>query len=145
MIDHHPASPGYSAAAYYLTTQKILPAQYMDDFSSSGMLSLKSSSNYRCQYYKTKTCQESRRELKASQDDKFKAACGGGCHYVKDKNRFIEGYHGVTNFPYFMTEINHSGHLNSRHITVIDECHNIELEMSKFVEVVVSSSYPSRL
>tara|TARA_Y100001970_G_C14229455_1_gene857714 strand:- start:467 stop:2074 length:1608 start_codon:yes stop_codon:yes gene_type:complete len=141
LLDHQNVSSGYTSAAYYLTTQKILQAQYMNDFSPSGMLSLKSSSNYRCQYYKTKTCQEARRELKASQDEKFKACCGGGCHYVKEKNRFINGYHGVTNFPYFMTEINHSGHLPPRQITVIDECHNVELEMSKFVEVVVTEHF----
>jgi ATP-dependent DNA helicase DinG len=125
----------FASAAYYLTTQKILQEQYMKDFKSKGMLSLKSSSNYRCKYYKTKTCQESRRELKASADDRFKAACASACHYVSDKNKFINGYHGVTNFPYFLTEINHSGHLPPRKIMIIDECHNVELEMSKFVEV----------
>jgi len=125
----------YASAAYYLTTQKILQSQYMADFQKDGMLSLKSSSNYRCKYFKTKTCQESRRELKASTDDRFKASCASGCHYVTDKNKFINGYHGVTNFPYFLTEINHSGHLPPRKIMVIDECHNVELEMSKFVEV----------
>ncbi len=125
----------FTSAAYYLTTQKILQKQYMSDFKKSGMLSLKSSSNYRCKYFKTKTCQEARRELKASSDDRFKASCASGCHYVADKNKFINGYHGVTNFPYFLTEINHSGHLPPRKVMVIDECHNVELEMSKFVEV----------
>ena len=91
----------YASAAYYLTTQKILQEQYMKDFKSKGMLSLKSSSNYRCKYYKTKTCQEARRELKASTDDRFKASCASGCNYVADKTKFINGYHGVTNFPYF--------------------------------------------
>ncbi len=141
VLDHLGANPGYEKGSYYLTTQKILQAQYMNDFSSLGMLSLKSSSNYRCNFYKTKTCQESRRELKVSQDERFKASCAGGCHYVQDKNRFINGHHGVTNFPYFMTEINHSGHLPQRQIMVIDECHNIELEMSKFVEVVVTQHF----
>tara|TARA_R110000851_G_scaffold91748_6_gene200312 strand:+ start:3318 stop:4943 length:1626 start_codon:yes stop_codon:yes gene_type:complete len=125
----------YDSAAYYLTTQKILQEQYLKDFKSHGMLSLKSSSNYRCKYFKTKTCQESRRELKASTDERFKANCASSCHYVVDKNKFINGYHGVTNFPYFLTEVNHSGQLPLRKIMVIDECHNIELEMSKFVEV----------
>ena len=141
IVDNLQTQTESSKAAYYLTTQKILQAQYMEDFSSSGMLSLKSSSNYRCKFYKTKTCQESRRELKASQDEKFKASCAGGCHYVQDKNRFINGYHGVTNFPYFMTEINLSGHLQKRQITIVDECHNVELEMSKFVEVVVTEHF----
>jgi Rad3-related DNA helicase len=141
MVDKHQPSPEYESSAYYLTTQKILQQQYMKDFSSTGMLSLKSSSNYRCQYYKVKTCQEARRELKATDDDRFKASCASGCHYVKEKTRFISGYHGVTNFPYFLTEINHSGHLPNRQLMVVDECHNTELELSKFVEVVVTEHF----
>ena len=85
-------NPVYERAAYYLTTQKILQKQYMKDFEKKGMLSLKSSSNYRCKYYKTKTFQEARRELKASSDDRFKASCAASCNYVLDKTKFISGY-----------------------------------------------------
>ena len=42
--------------AYFLTTQKVLQAQYMRDFKSKGLKSLTSSTNFRCQYYKTKDC-----------------------------------------------------------------------------------------
>ena len=137
--------PVFAAAAYYLTTQKILQEQYMKDFKSKGMLSLKSSSNYRCQYYKSKTCQESRRELKASKDPNFRMSCAGGCHYVVDKNKFIAGDHGVTNFPYFLTEINMSGTLPPRKIMVVDECHNIELQLSKFVEVSITEYFAKKM
>ena len=41
-------------SSYFLTTQKILQHQYMDDFGTHGMLSLKSSTNFRCKYYKAK-------------------------------------------------------------------------------------------
>jgi ATP-dependent DNA helicase DinG len=135
----------YTSAAYYLTTQKLLQAQYMKDFKKKGMLSLQSSSNYRCQYYKTKTCQEARRELKASKDQRFRSCCAGGCHYVTDKTAFIDGYHGVTNFPYFLNEVNLSGNLPPRKVMVVDECHNIELEMSKFVEVSVTEYFAKKM
>ena len=140
IVNHYPSTE-FDLSSYFLTTQKILQTQYMHDFSSAGLRSLKSSSNYRCQYYKTKTCQEARRELKVSKDQKFKACCAAGCNYVQDKIRFIEGYYGVTNFPYFLTEINHSGKLPPRQFMVVDECHNVELEMSKFVEVVVTEHF----
>ena len=52
--------------SYFITTQKILQHQYMDDFSQHGMLSLKSSTNFRCQYYKSKDCSQALRELKIS-------------------------------------------------------------------------------
>jgi ATP-dependent DNA helicase DinG len=135
----------YMSGAYYLTTQKLLQAQYMKDFKSKGMLSLQSSSNYRCKYYKTKTCQESRRELKATKDQRFRSACAASCHYVTDKNAFIDGYHGVTNFPYFLNEVNLAGNLPPRKVMVIDECHNIELEMSKFVEVSVTEYFSKKM
>ena len=135
----------FAAAAYYLTTQKLLQAQYMRDFKKKGMLSLQSSSNYRCQYYKTKTCQEARRELKASKDQRFKSHCASGCHYVTDKTAFIDGYHGVTNFPYFLNEVNLAGNLPPRKVMVIDECHNIELEMSKFVEVSITEYFSKKM
>ena len=140
-----PNDPVFNQGAYYLTTQKILQEQYMRDFKSKGMLSLKSSGNYRCQYYKSKTCQESRRELKASKDSNFRMSCSGGCHYVVDKNKFIAGQHGVTNFPYFLTEINLAGNLPPRKIMVIDECHNIELEMSKFIEVSITEYFAKKM
>ena len=135
----------FKSGAYYLTTQKLLQDQYMKDFKQKGMLSLKSSSNYRCSYYKTKTCQEARRELKATKDQRFRSNCAGGCHYVTDKNAFINGYHGVTNFPYFLMETNHSGHLTPRKVMVVDECHNIELEMSKFVEVSITEYFAKKM
>ncbi len=135
----------FRSGAYYLTTQKLLQAQYMRDFKSKGMLSLKSSSNYRCQYFKTKTCQEARRELKASTDNRFKSTCAASCHYVTDKTKFIDGYHGVTNFPYFLTEVNLSGQLPERSVMVVDECHNTELEMSKFVEVSITEYFAEKM
>ena len=113
----------------------------MRDFGSCGMKNLTSSANYRCSYYKGKTCAQARRELKVSQDQKFKSSCGGGCHYVKDKKDFIEANDGVTNFPYFMAETNYSGNLTHRGLMVVDECHNTELQLSKFVEVTISEHF----
>ena len=55
------------AGAYFLTTQKILQDQYVEDFSrGQNMLSLKSSSNYNCKYYKGSTSGESLRLLKTA-------------------------------------------------------------------------------
>ena len=89
--------------SYFITTQKILQHQYMDDFSQHGMLSLKSSTNFRCQYYKSKDCSQALRELKVSKDRKFKSCCGGGCIYKVAKRKFIDNSLGVTNFAYFFT------------------------------------------
>lgn len=62
------SDPVDTTGSYILTTQKILQAQYMDDFGpSSGknlMRSLKSANNYQCRFYNDQSCAESRRLLK---------------------------------------------------------------------------------
>jgi len=135
-----------SNGTYYITTQKVLQEQYVNDFKTRGMKSIKSASNFRCSYHKTKTCSESLKELKISQDSKFKKSCSGlGCNYRGAKADFLAAKHGVTNFPYFLMETNLSGQLQKRDLMVIDECHNTELELSKFVEVVVTQFFAERL
>ena len=55
----------YEPGSYFLTTQKILQEQYINDFGSGPrpMRSIKSSSNYKCSYNKSNTCGESQRLL----------------------------------------------------------------------------------
>ena len=131
--------------AYFITTQKILQHQYVDDFSADGMLSLKSSSNFRCQYYKGKDCSQSLRELKVSKDGKFKKICGGGCVYKSAKRKFIDGKLGVTNFAYFLAETNYSQQLEPRDLLIVDEAHNIETQVSSFVEVAVTENFAKKV
>ena len=131
--------------SYFITTQKILQQQYVDDFSSCGMLSLKSSSNFRCQYYKGKDCSQALRELKVSKDAKFKACCGGGCVYKKAKRSFIASPLGITNFAYFLAETNYSQQLEPRDLLVVDEAHNIETQISNFVEVAITENFAKKV
>ena len=111
---------------YFLTTQKILQDQYIEDFSKNqNMLSLKSSSNYSCKYYKGSTCGESLRLLKtADKESKFFKSCSYSCVYRKDKEKFIDGKKGVTNFSYFLSETVYAGKLKPKKLLVIDEAHN---------------------
>lgn len=132
-------------SAYFITTQKILQHQYMDDFETHGMLSLKSSSNFRCQYYKGKDCSQSLRELKVSKDGKFKSTCGGGCVYKVAKRKFIDGRLGITNFAYFLAETNYSQQLEPRDLLIVDEAHNIETQVSSFVEVAVTENFATKV
>lgn len=131
------------AGAYFLTTQKILQDQYVEDFSrGQNMLSLKSSSNYNCKYYKGSTCGESLRLLKtANKESKFWKSCAYNCVYKKEKERFIDGKKGVTNFSYFLSETVYAGKLKPRNLLVIDEAHNVAEELSKFIEVTISERF----
>ena len=138
---------GYTVAkllggeSYFLTTQKVLQEQYVNDFATHGMKSIKSSTNYRCKYYKAKDCSSALRELKISKDQKFKACCGGGCVYKDSKRRFLGSPLGVTNFPYFLAETNYSQQLEKRNLLVVDECHNAEIQLGSFISIEISEHF----
>jgi Rad3-related DNA helicase len=59
----------------------------------------------------------------------------------KKRKSFLEAKNSVANFAYFMTETNSSGKITPRNLLVIDEAHNIEGELSRFIEVSVSERF----
>jgi Rad3-related DNA helicase len=133
-------SEEYEPGAYFLTTQKILQDQYVHDFRS--MHSIKSSSNYQCGFHKRNTCQQSQQMLRtADRESKFFKACTINCKYKNEKKKFLESSESVTNFPYFLTEAAYSGKIVPRDFLVVDEAHNIESELSKFIEVTISERF----
>jgi Rad3-related DNA helicase len=136
------------SGAYFLTTQKVLQDQYMQDFGPQGlglMRTIKSSSNYRCAYHPTQSCAESRRilpHLRTVEEAKdFVKTCNEICPYSKEKSFFIQSQLSVTNFSYFLSETMYAGKLEPRQLLIIDEAHNIETELSKFVEIVFSEKF----
>ena len=123
-----------------LTTQKLLQEQYKRDYSEIN--SLKSSSNYQCQFHKKETCCSSRKMLQvADRSSAFWKACAFNCTYAKEKKKFIEENHGVTNFSYFLTETRYSKKLPKKSLLVIDEAHNAPDVLSKFIEVTFSDKF----
>jgi len=139
-LEEHAQSTG----AYFLTTQKILQEQYVNDFGGfkGPMKSIKSSSNYTCNFNKKTSCGESLRALKtADKSGRFFKSCAFNCVYKKAKESFIASPEGVTNFPYFLAETQYSGKLTPREILVIDEAHNIDSELSKFIEITISEKF----
>ena len=138
------SSEDFATGAYFLTTQKILQEQYVKDFGgfSGPMKSIKSSSNYSCNFNKGTSCGESQRALKtADKKSRFFKACAFNCVYKKAKTSFIDGTEGVTNFPYFLAETQYSGKITPREVLVIDEAHNIDIELSKFIEITISDKF----
>lgn len=142
-----------TTGAYVLTTQKILQAQYMSDFGpTSGrnlMRSLKSASNYGCRFYQDMRCSDSKRLLKQLgkqlAGSEFQKCCQQACPYTLDKQEFMEFPVGITNFSYFLAETMYAKQLTPRALLVIDECHNIESELGKFIEVTFSERFARQL
>ena len=134
----------HGAGAWFVTTQKILQDQYETDFGgkSGDMRSIKSSTNYDCSFHKQNTCSQSQQLLRTEdKSSKFFKTCTFNCKYKESKKKYIESPESVTNFPYFMTEAAYSGKITPRKFLVVDEAHNIETELSRFVEVSVSDRF----
>ncbi len=135
---------GYKSGAYFTTTQKLLQDQYVADFGTSGgkMCSIKSATNYKCKFHKRNSCSESLALLRtADRSGNFFKTCTKSCRYKQAKKEFLESVESVTNFPYMLTEANYSGKMVPRELLVVDEAHNAESELSKFVEVTVSERF----
>lgn len=133
---------GFEKGAIFVTTQKILQDQYEKDFSKIGMSSIKSSSNYQCGFKKFKNCSEGQTDLQtAEKGSRQWNVCNYSCTYRKAKQEFLDSHLSVTNFPYLMTESNYNGKIKPRQLLIIDEAHNVESELSKFIEVSVSEKF----
>ena len=134
----------FEPGAYFLTTQKILQEQYVKDFGGFGgpMKSIKSSSNYTCNFNKKTSCGESLRALRtADKGSRFWKACTFNCVYRTAKDGFLKSPEGVTNFPYFLAETQYAGKLTPRQVLVIDEAHNVDAQLSKFIEITISNRF----
>ena len=127
---------------WFVTTQKLLQDQYVRDYDTFGMKSIKSSTNFQCKFKKWNTCSDSQKELKAeSKGSKFWNTCVMNCVYKKAKEDFLKSESSVTNFPYLLTESNYSGKITKRQLLIIDEAHNAETELSKFIEITVTDRF----
>lgn len=135
----------YENGAYFLTTQKILQEQYEKDFSSNGLVSLYSSSNYNCTVDKKTSCKEIQTGLRSKSLSKKFECCGYNCVYKNKKKSFIEKDLSITNFSYFLTEKNYSQKLPNKKVLVIDEAHNLENELSRFIEISVSEYFCNKI
>ena len=133
--------------AYFLTTQRILQDQYEKDFSSKGLISLSSASNYNCTRSNPETlsCKEMQERLRAGLDGKKTEKCKYECVYKLKKKQLIEEKLGITNFSYFLTEKNFSNKLPDKKVLVVDEAHNLENELSRFVEISFSEYFSNKI
>ncbi len=148
-LETHVVPPSeYAKGAYFLTTQKLLQDQYVSDFglSAGPMVSIKSSTNYTCKHYKNNSCSESLRLLRTTdRGSKFFKTCTVRCRYKQAKKEFLESTEGVTNFSYALAEAAYSGKVVPRNVLVIDEAHNAESELSKFIEIIISEKFTAEM
>ena len=136
----------FSKGSYILTTQKILQDQYKKDFQKSeGLVSLYSSSNYTCDTDRKASCKDIQTALRSNSLPKKYSNCSYNCVYKKTKKDFIDKDLGITNFSYFLTEKNYSQKIPHKQVLIIDEAHNLEAELSRFIEISISSYFSEKI
>lgn len=146
LAKHMRLENGFEKGAWFITTQKTLQDQYMRDFSppKNTLYSIKSASNYQCEYFKKNKCSDSLHLLKeADPDSKFYNKCYYGCCYKDAKRKFLNSELSITNFPYFLTESTYIKKIVPRQLLICDEAHNVEAEISSFFEILVSEKFAS--
>ena len=136
----------FTAGSYSLTSQKILQEQYLRDFSDAPceLRTIISSANFSCSGRPGSTCADSLRVYSALKG-KFPAApqkhCKQFCPYKQQKREFLQGLNGITNYPYFLAETMYAGQLKPRNLLIVDEAHNIEAAVGKFVELRITEKF----
>ena len=136
----------YVNKSYILTTQKILQQQYVQDYSSNNssvpdiediIVSIQSSNNFNCMNNPSMTCGEVMKQNKREGENCKLESCDKKCIYKSTKKDFLKS-DGVTNFPYFLAQVTYNSHeFVPRKLLIIDEAHNCDTELCKFIEILI--------
>jgi ATP-dependent DNA helicase DinG len=121
--------------AYYLVTQKLLQDQLEKDNplyqNGCHTVLLKGADEYTCQFHGT--C-----GVAARKKDGCSCKKSGTCPYTMKKDEFVNAEIGITNYSYYLNERKYAGKLADRQVLIADECHGIENEIMRFIEISVS-------
>ena len=137
----------FEPGAYILTTQKILQQQYLKDFGepNGSLLTIKSSSNYTCGFYRQQSCGASKRVLSILKGKvsgtPFAKHCRSNCKYTFDKNRFMQSPLSLTNYSYFLAETTYASKLKPRQLLIMDECHSTDDSLASFIEITFTENF----
>ena len=121
-------------AAYFLTAQKILQAQYEHDLK---MKSIKGKANYKCRRDKTHKlkCDFGLCAINKGENKNRKNQCPD-CEYYSARDEAFNANLFVTNYSYFLNmERAEFAQLTHRSLLVLDECQNAESELIEFASL----------
>lgn len=124
--------------AYYLCTQKLLQDQLERDTMRYPphlrlATSLKTASEYQCRAHGDCGTGLMHKPMCV-------AARENNCTYMRQKKAFLASDVAITNYPYFFTERCYVGQFPQRRLLIADECHTLENQLLKFIELTVGSA-----
>jgi ATP-dependent DNA helicase DinG len=122
---------------YILSPQKSLTSQYFEDFAKVGLRELRGRNSYLCSDFGT-DCE--RGSILRGND---KEICKN-CPYRVAKQEFIASSVGVTNFSYYLKEMQYAGELGRRSMLILDEGHNTERLLLEEMDIEITSSRQSQ-
>ncbi|KZX16695.1 helicase C-terminal domain-containing protein [Methanobrevibacter curvatus] len=152
---------------YILTVTKQLQNQYLNDFSGEGFVLAKGRGNFQCKYKvsssdkndflnmncdsgscvydKSLTCEHGLITIyDEDRAENYQRAYGNNfwrgdspCHYLKQKTHAISSDIVIMNYAYALYMFNYSSGFEKRELMILDEAHNIEDQIMKFVEVII--------
>jgi ATP-dependent DNA helicase DinG len=146
---------GMSAAsriprAIYLCTTKMLQHQIEKDFHNIPIL--KGRSNYPCLFndkverlFPEITADDCPKKIEKHRESDEGAGCQGKCPYILAKKRALSSPISVLNTAYFMSEANFVGSFSDMDFVIIDEADELEDQLMKFVEIVITQKMLDRL
>jgi len=120
-----------AASAFVVTAQKVLQDQYVRDFPDLAIM--KGRSNYPCLVMPTNAASA------PCIVGKRYSACDA-CPYFTAKDVAIQADVSTMNYAYFLAELNYAGGFQSRELLILDEAHNAEAMLMRFVQVAITEA-----
>lgn len=127
-------SPDGMGSSYILTPQKVLQRQYEESFNAHILSSLYGKSNYKCHSKKT-SC-----DVGAI----IKPKCDMCVHRSAIKNG-LASRNLVLNYTLALLLFQHIPDFKPRNLIVLDECHNLESQLTRHTEVAISEYMCKRI
>lgn len=128
----------FDPGGYYLVTQKLLQDQLKRDFKDYVVddplvecQSIKSASEYAC-------LQHGNCAFGMSGKIKCSNIKIRNCTYMRQRDAWVRSTLSVTNYSYLFTEHWMVGKLPPRRVLVLDECHTLERQILRFIEVTIT-------
>lgn len=128
-------------SSYFLTTQKMLQDQYMNDFggnSENDLKCIKGAENYTCSSSNAGFSCGHLRSTPGFEEDH--PDCQHSCNYKIAKNLFLMSKYSLTNYSYLLKQTFHGGFVPRRNLLILDEGHKIESEISNVIDIELNSN-----